>query len=310
MITFSQLQLEDAKKIQNFVAHFEPYSDFNFVSLYSWSINDQTLYCLDDDSFYIVMPDYTSKSLIFSFLCTAISVGSLKNILAWKKANNLSRNNVFKLLSEPSTAACQSFLSTTNYNYSLTEDPANYDYILGTSAIVKVLGSEFQDFRYKLAKLDREWGDKISPLVFSPLSKDHLLLVHELQQKWSKQKGSPNTPLTSEATAFERSLQVATRYPKSIRFKAYVIGNQLVGFASYELLPNSYAIAHFLSYDPSIRNIYYKLVSETCKDLYQSGVSFLNIEQDLGIPGLRQTKNHLRPIKLLKKYTLTIESQV
>ena len=39
---FTALRLEDKKEYQKIISSFAPYSDFNFVSLFSWNINDKT----------------------------------------------------------------------------------------------------------------------------------------------------------------------------------------------------------------------------------------------------------------------------
>jgi len=40
------------------------------------------------------------------------------------------------------------------------------------------------------------------------------------------------------------------------------------------------------------------------RELAAAGVHTMNVEQDLGIPGLREHKERQRPVAILKKYTV------
>jgi hypothetical protein len=42
---------------------------------------------------------------------------------------------------------------------------------------------------------------------------------------------------------------------------------------------------------------------------YEKKVPFLNVEMDLGIPGLRMHKTELRPVDFLRKYSVTLQAR-
>ena len=56
--------------------------------------------------------------------------------------------------------------------------------------------------------------------------------------------------------------------------------------------------------DHSIPGAYQFLSSEYLKSICTDNLKYVNREEDMGIPGLRKSKEALHPIEKLKKYTL------
>jgi hypothetical protein len=83
------------------------------------------------------------------------------------------------------------------------------------------------------------------------------------------------------------------------------IDGQLEAFTINELLPSKYAITHFTKADPTKVGVFEFLYHELAKQLHAKGAFYLNREQDLGLEGLRAAKMSWRPIKFLKKYTIS-----
>ena len=83
------------------------------------------------------------------------------------------------------------------------------------------------------------------------------------------------------------------------------IDRQLKAFIICEIVDQDWAIGHFWKADISYSGIYSYLMHYTSEVLTQLGISKMNIQQDLGLEGLRRFKNFMRPIARLKKYTIT-----
>ena len=65
------------------------------------------------------------------------------------------------------------------------------------------------------------------------------------------------------------------------------------------------ATAHLQYANYKIPGIYQVLLWETCRQILSS-FTFLNLEEDLGIPGLRKTKLSYQPIRLEEKFLITL----
>ena len=96
MLYFKKLAPSDYDKVTTIVNKFEPFSDFNFLSLYSWSNNNKTMICIDDSSLYIIMPDYLTGNPIYSFLSN--SPDAIEKFLNWRRHIKEMPNYLFNLL--------------------------------------------------------------------------------------------------------------------------------------------------------------------------------------------------------------------
>jgi hypothetical protein len=68
-------------------------------------------------------------------------------------------------------------------------------------------------------------------------------------------------------------------------------------------------VGHFWKADTRYSGIYTFLLHVVASALATRGCRLMNIQEDLGDPGLRGFKQHLRPRFLLRKYELQAVSQ-
>jgi hypothetical protein len=81
------------------------------------------------------------------------------------------------------------------------------------------------------------------------------------------------------------------------------VEKELVGFSISSIINKEYLLCHFTK-----GNIKYVGVYEYMLKNYGAHAvniaQFMNYEQDLGLPGLRFSKNSFRPSSFLKKYVI------
>ena len=91
-------------------------------------------------------------------------------------------------------------------------------------------------------------------------------------------------------------------------FELVVIGiffcNKLVGFTISDAVDTEYAMLSFAKGNQDYFGIYQVLFKQTAMEFKKRGLKYINIEQDLGIPGLKFSKQQWNPIKYLKKYLI------
>ncbi len=64
-------------------------------------------------------------------------------------------------------------------------------------------------------------------------------------------------------------------------------------------------IIHFQKADPSYSGIY-EFMNKTFVEKCLSGVELVNMQEDMGIKGLRKAKSAYNPVKLEKKYIVDL----
>lgn len=303
MISLKRLTLEDGADIEGFVSKFAAYSDFNFVSLYSWSLHSQTMFYLNNGMLLLKLPDYSSQESIYTFMILENLDENVSGLIDYFVSNNIQLS--FSLIPEELVPNLRKHLMSRNYGFRFEEDRGNFDYLLDIKKIFLAEGHEYSDYRYKLSKFSRDWGGLVTMYNFDVEKREDVMQAEKLLKDWVLAKDKNNLDYEFEGLAFSRFLQIAQR-SKNLGYKAFKYKGELVALSSYELIDDTRAIGHFIKYNPEIRNIFYYLVNETCKDLYRMGINELNIEQDLNIIALRQSKMHLRPKGFLKKYSLDI----
>jgi hypothetical protein len=77
-----------------------------------------------------------------------------------------------------------------------------------------------------------------------------------------------------------------------------------IGYTINEILDNTYYMGHFGKADYNYHGVNQYLEHVTAKHMKAKGVSHMNMQQDLGIDHLKQSKSSWRPVNKLKKYII------
>ncbi len=303
MLTFNTITASDQKLIENFVNKFLPYSDFNFVSIFSWSKHSSAKYCITNNCLFLILPDYITNKPIFTFLCDDNYRQNLNLYILWLQLN--SHEIKFNLLPQTVVKGLEKDLSNEADKWILYEERDSFDYILDTRLTTSMEGNKYSDFRYKLSLFDRTYNGKIEIGDFDPNNKNHTKMALALGKNWALNRNQDINYYKDELLAYSRFFKIATKKP-SIGHAALYTNKKLIALASFEIINKKYAIGHFLKFNPEYKGVYNKLVYEVCKTLTIKNINLINIEQDLGIQGLRSAKSHLRPVNYLKKYSLSL----
>ena len=123
-------------------------------------------------------------------------------------------------------------------------------------------------------------------------------------EKWSQNKKIDKHFELNEYKAFERFLELDD---ESIKFISIYMSDILIGFSVYEILSNNYAIAHFSKADSKDYPEIFDLLNwEEARYCYKIGIKYLNWEQDLGIEGIRYSKEKYKPCFLMRKFIVSV----
>ena len=285
---FSKLTLEHQSLIDDFIAEYEPYSDFNFLSLYSWNFDETAEVCLLNDNLVIKLPDYITGEPVVSILGKTKITESIQALLEESLTLKLVPQATINSLQEP-------------VNFNIEEDIDNNDYIFDLSDHANFPRSEHKSKRKNMNRFIREYGERV--LVQSLDIKDKVR-VEELEQvflQWGRERQRDDTEVENERVAILRFLEHAD----SFKCRAYeiLIDEKIVGFSLNEILANKFANAHFQKSLIKYANMDIFFTNFVAKKLVEEeGCMYINWEQDLGIEGLRQLKQSYKPVKMLKKY--------
>lgn len=289
---FKKLELSDKIDIEKFTLKFPPYSDFNFISMWSWDIAGELRLSVLNKNLVVRFTDYLNSSRFYSFLGDNDQEKTASELIKLAKVEGLETQ--LKLIPEDLIKD----ISESDFIKNLDRDA--FDYIYS----VDHLANMHNWAQHTSGKNIRNYHKSCTNYTVNHLSiakapKDDYLRMF---QKWAETKDE-NYEELNEYTALERIFEIKQ---ENLKIVSIFVDNILVGFTIYEIISPEYAISHFaksdLNHDCAVSDL---LNWEEAKILKEQGIKYFNWEQDLGIPGLRKSKEKYKPEFFLKKILLT-----
>lgn len=291
---FEPLSIAHRAHIEAIARQFDPYSDFNFTSLFSWNNAGAMATCMLNGNLVIRFSDYITGAPFYSFLGTNATEDTAITLLAHMKKEGIRPE--IKLLPRSSLGNIHPD------KFHIVEDPDNHDYILAIDRMKTFAGNKLRSKRNFVARFLRSHRSETRILNLADAKTQEFLKDFFLG--WASRKGLPATSTDAEFRAMTQALELSTVHPL-IGIGVYVDG-ELAGFTVNERLHGAYGMLHFEKADPErYVGAYQYLMQETARILSETGCEFLNYQQDLGIPGLKKCKKEFLPHAYLRKYRVS-----
>ena len=178
------------------------------------------------------------------------------------------------------------------------DDRDNADYVYRVADLAELTGRRYAKKRNKVKQCLQS-----NNCQYEPITRTNLIECIEMQAQWCEARECGHLPgLCNENMAidelFENYWELGGLIGGAIRvngtIQAYAIGEQLH--------PTT-AVCHFEKAMPTIPGLG-QLINQWFAKYSLQDFEFINREQDLGVPGLRQAKESYFPHHLEKKYTV------
>ena len=294
--TFKHVEITDREAVEAHTQKYDPYSDFNFTSLWAWDTSGERMISELNGNLIVRFTDYSTNEPFLSFLGTNESEHTARTLIDYCRAEGLP--TTLKLVPEISIKDIRRSV------LNIEEDRDNFDYICSVPEHSSLRGSRYRAIRHRLMNFTRDNSDIRVEII--DLNKknaqeqiDAVIHVWEINKIGKKKEYE----IAHESTAIKRLFKTAKSH--SLLVTGVFLGEMMIGFHIIEILPNENSISHFWKADTSHTGVYDFLIQECAKHLETLSVARNNWEQDLGIPGLRTSKMTLRPIYFLKKFTVS-----
>jgi len=294
---FKHLELDDKDAIENITLRYDPYSDFNFTSMWAWNVNDKTLISKFKENLIVRFTDYLDGSVFYSFL------GHSDQEVCIDKLLTLSENEglVPKLKLVPHDSVNNINLN----NFLIEEERDHFDYILDNNKLLKYEGRPLRghaSFKKRFTELHSNCIDLHMLDLGNTQHQHHMVSLNNL---WVENKLKESKTVTPgvEEKVIKRIFDLCignNHYNLVALFDA----DKLIAFTIDELLKDGHSIRHIMKADTAYKGVYSFLISESARVLLESGIKYTNVEQDLGLPNLRQSKKSFQPAYYLKKYSI------
>ncbi len=290
---FKELTLEDKKYIDNLLESLPPYSDFVFSSLWCWNTTPPIKISTLNENLVLKMPDYVSNKTFITFLGSNKIEETIDTLLNYSKDQNLEA--VLRLLPEHNFKDYD--LSKVHPKYDFAEDRDSFDYILSVEKLSTMQG--LYSKKNKLNLFQKNYNYKVAIEDLNEKSVQDKIM--EFSKNWFKTHTKQEAVNKNELVAIKKIL----KHSKALNAQVICvyIDNELIGFSIFEVFNKDYAIHGFQKANRDYKGIYEFIYHQMANYLKKQNCLYLNIEQDLGLEGLREAKLEYKP-QFLKKYSI------
>jgi uncharacterized protein len=293
---FKRLKSSDALLVNSIANQYEPYSDFNFISMWGYCHTQCQLSYLQDN-IIAILTDYKDQSQLLTFIGNKPSPEFVLKVISYGKEKKIS--DELNLIPE---VALPDISELAILGLTVTEDVDNHDYVVDMGLASKMIGGFYNNKRHELNRFNRMHDSfYITKNLLSESDRKSDSEEITIFSEWLNKKADPQNWL-HEFDAMKRVL--ALKPPDTYSYVLH-IDDKPAGFCIIELLVSGFAMLHYWKTTASTQHGYTYLLNHISNDLVNKGYQYINLQQDLGIPELREAKKRWHPVKMLKKYTIS-----
>ena len=170
-----------------------------------------------------------------------------------------------------------------------------FDYVYLASNLAELPGRDYAKIRNRLNKFKRNYSYETEKI-----SSKNMVEVKKFLKRWCLWKDCDSDPLLeNEKKAILYS--IAHFFELELSGVVIRIDDQIEAISVFEPMNPETAVVHYEKGSPDFDGIYKAINAEVAK-LLQNDFKFINREQDLGLPGLRQAKMSYRPHHMIEVF--------
>lgn len=290
MIQFKPITAEDKETITTFILPSSQQDcDLSFANLCSWQFMSESAYAIIDN--HLVIRFTTGEEMHEYFM----PIGNGSIIPAINQLYECARKENEPLYLRGILPETRNILEQhypTLFEY--TADRDSFDYIYRRQDLVELKGKNYQPKRNHINKFKKEYT-----FDYKPLTPELIPGCLRFEAEWCMKHGySENENIRKERQA----LTYALRHYNELDLTGAVIfvEGRIAAFTFGAPINASTFGVHFEKADINIDGAYSVINQEFASRLPEQ-YQWLNREEDMGIPGLRQAKQSYHPAMLLEK---------
>jgi len=178
-------------------------------------------------------------------------------------------------------------------------DSDNSDYVYSTLDLVNLSGKKYDGKRNLIKKFQSE-----NSYEYIDLNAENIKLCLDFEEAWCSIKNCDiSEGLNSERRAIRDMVENFSLF--GLIAGAIKINNKIVAVAIAQELNPQTLVMHVLKADPNITGLYQAILQEFLRGK-EIKYRYVNLEQDLGVEGLRKAKLSYHPSFMVNKYNLSL----
>ena len=283
------LELQDFPLVKAYFRRYPPQvSELTFTNLFVWRTS-RPIFVADKEDTCVLLADCREDG------CWVFGppMGKLSSLAAVRSLGMEIKG--FTRIPEDTTKTLR------DEGLSIIPDRDNADYVYRVSDLANLAGAKYHKKRNLVKQCLEKYQCQYEEITLKNVSE-----CIEMQDQWCTVRECGRDPglcheynaIRDTFTYFELFNLIGGAIRVNGVIEAYALGE--------ELAPNT-AVCHFEKAMPDIQGLS-QLINQWFSLRSLRGFEFVNREQDLGIPGLRQAKESYYPHHMVEKFTATIAS--
>lgn len=258
-------------------------SELTFTNLFGWrSVYDLGISTIEE--FLLIRSTKPAQNMYFGPIGCGDKPGVIRKIL-----NDDPEAGFFRI-----PESTRELIEGDDF-FTLSEDPDNSDYIFKADDLITLRGRKYDGKRNLIKKFRT-----VNKYEYLKIDGTNSMRIMEFEKKWCAIKDCDNTEgLNNERHALGEMAANFSGF--DLRGGAILIDGSTKAIGIGEELNKNMFVIHILKAEPKIKGLYQTMMNELVAN--ECGrYDFVNMEQDLGIEGLRKAKLSYNPIGMVKKY--------
>ena len=302
MIPFSEIQLSDKPLLDNYLCKAAaPVCDYTFTNIYAWQTLYQTVWAevegalvvrfwLDGEYGYMVVgaEDY-------SRVMTAL-LAETKESGARLRLGGMTKEDVerFKVWAAENGGM---------ERFAICDNPDYRDYIYSVEDLSTLAGRKYQPKRNHINKFESKYTYE-----FKELTPEYFQECLCLECRWQLRKAVMDNPEvakiheckdTAEKTAIRRAFDAYAEL--GLYGGVLLVNGHVAAFTYGSAMSDDTFCTHIEKADSTMEGIFPMINRCFARALAERGFRYVNREEDMGLAGLRRSKNSFYPVRLQEK---------
>ena len=290
-INFKDIELEDKKIFDTYISrNYHENSEFNFTNFFIWRYDYHLKHAVIDNHLCIIGRYRMKLPIIFPPLgdCKEGFDTALLKVIDYYKKHNLPI--IIKGITDPIKEIMEQALPGM---FQYEPDRDNYDYVYLSSDLIHLKGRKYQKKRNHINKFK-----SLYEYSYERISSDNIEECIITEMKWAASR--KDIGIDQEKSAVIEALNNFDVL--GLKGGALRINGRIEAFSLGELLNPDMAVIHIEKANIEYKGSYAMINQQFAAHCW-SEVTYINREEDMGLPGLRKAKESYYPVKMIKKYT-------
>ncbi|MBU0485581.1 MAG: DUF2156 domain-containing protein [Proteobacteria bacterium] len=286
MIDIYPLDLSTRELVNKYLAGYPPkVSELTFTNLFAWRHSRPVWFAQIKDSLVFLIAASSAPGGPKILFGPPVGPATVAEALS-----SLGINHAVRLIEETT-------LTLKPKNFTITADRDNADYIYLVSDLAGLAGRKYVKKRNHVNQCLKKYD-----CVYEEITPTNLEECRDMLDRWCQSRQCEVEPgLCGEYKAINETFNYCRKF--NLIGGAIRIADRIEAFAIGERLNNDTAVWHFEKAMADFQGLS-QLINQWFAHYGLADFKFVNREQDLGIPGLRQAKESYHPHHLLEKYSI------